>query len=91
MHGYYRDWELKKKYGISLDTYTSESNIRNNMCDICSKQVKSLHVDHDHSTGKIRGYLCGSCNRGIGLLQDKSSVMIKAANYLKKYETPSNS
>ena len=83
MHGYYRDWELKKKYGISLDTYQQESERRDHTCDICSKKVKSLHVDHCHSTMKVRGYLCGSCNRGLGLFQDSISNLDKAREYLK--------
>lgn len=86
MHGYYRDWELKKKYGISLDTYISESNKRNNCCDICSKPVKSLHVDHNHRNSQVRGYLCGSCNRALGLFQDNSGILVKATEYLKKYD-----
>jgi hypothetical protein len=80
---YARDWELKKKYGISLAEYEAASVIRNNNCDICSKKVKSLHVDHNHTTGKVRGYLCGSCNRGLGLLQESSMVLEKALMYLK--------
>ena len=83
MQGYYRDWELKKKYGISLEEYQAASLTRDNQCDICSKKVKSLHVDHCHATGKIRGYLCGSCNRALGLFQDSPSVLEKATNYLK--------
>lgn len=86
MAGYYRDWELKKKYGISLEEYQQESSKRENRCDICSRTVKSLHVDHNHTTGKVRGYLCGSCNRGIGLLQDSISILEKATTYLKTYD-----
>ena len=39
-------------------------------CQICSKQSETLDVDHNHTTGNIRGLLCGSCNRGIGLLKE---------------------
>lgn len=85
MKDYYRDWELKKKYGISLETYKKESELRGNCCDICDKEVPSLHVDHCHQTKKIRGYLCGSCNRGIGLLQDSSQITYNAAVYLKTH------
>ncbi len=84
MKDYYRDWELKKKYGISLDTYKKESESRSNCCDICGKQTTSLHVDHCHKTSKVRGYLCGSCNRGIGLLQDSHEIAYKASIYLKQ-------
>lgn len=83
MNSYYRDWELKKKYGITLETYRSECDKRNNVCDICDKQVKTLHVDHCHNTMKIRGYLCGSCNRALGLFQESKDNLIKAITYLE--------
>jgi hypothetical protein len=82
---YYRDWELKKKYGISLEEYNEQVSLRENHCDICCEKVKTLHVDHNHDTGKIRGYLCGSCNRGIGLLKDNSAICREAAGYLEKH------
>jgi hypothetical protein len=80
---YGRDWELKKKYGITLKEYQQECLTRDNTCDICSNKVDSLHVDHNHTTGKVRGYLCGSCNRAIGLLKDSSTVCFNAAKYLE--------
>jgi hypothetical protein len=42
-----------------------------------------LHLDHDHVTGKFRGWLCSSCNRGIGLLHDSVGVE-KALTYLRR-------
>ena len=77
-----RNWELKNKYGISLEEYNKQCSARFNVCDICDKQVKTLHVDHNHETNKIRGYLCGSCNRGIGLLKDSAQVCFNASQYL---------
>lgn len=84
MKDYYRDWELRKKYGISLETYKRETAFRANHCDICNNLTNTLHVDHCHTSNKIRGYLCGSCNRGIGLLKDNYETCLKAANYLKR-------
>ena len=81
---YSRNWELQKEYGITLTEYTEQCSKRNNTCDICHKEAK-LHVDHSHVTGKVRGYLCGSCNRGIGLLQDKAELCYSAHLYLKGY------
>ena len=85
MKDYYRNWELENDYGITLETYKQQSLLRDNKCDICSKQVKSLHVDHDHKTKVVRGYLCGSCNRGIGLLQDSPSIINKALENINKH------
>lgn len=82
---YSKNWELQKKYGITLEEYEEQVTLRENYCDICCEKVKTLHVDHNHNTGKIRGYLCGSCNRGIGLLKDKSAICRSAAGYLEKH------
>lgn len=82
---YSKNWELKKKYGITLDEYKEQVSLRDNLCDICSSFSKPLHVDHNHTTGKVRGYLCGSCNRAIGLLKDNSGICREAAGYLEKH------
>jgi len=62
---------------------------QNNVCAICSnpetsKRYRSLSVDHDHSTGKIRGLLCSNCNRALGLLKDDILVLKKAIDYLNE-------
>lgn len=79
-------WELKKKYGINISEYTQQCEVRGNVCDICDKERPPLHVDHSHTSGKVRGYLCGSCNRALGLLQDSAQVAFNAATYLKGHE-----
>jgi hypothetical protein len=82
---YSKNWELQKKYGITLDEYKEQVSIRDNLCDICSSFSKTPHVDHDHVTGKVRGYLCGSCNRAIGLLKDNSAICREASYYLERH------
>lgn len=60
-------------------------------CYICNKKPSGskrgpnsvLHVDHDHSTGKIRGLVCNHCNRALGAFYDDPSLMAKATKYLK--------
>lgn len=84
MKAYYRDWELKKKYGVSIEEYKQQCETRENVCDICATKTDTMHVDHNHKTSKVRGYLCGSCNRGIGLLKDSPEVLRLAAEYLEK-------
>ena len=86
-----RDWELQNKYGITLLEYNKQVMLRNNLCDICNKYNSCLHVDHCHITNRVRGYLCGSCNRGIGLLKDSAEVCYKAYKYLEANEASSNS
>jgi hypothetical protein len=37
-------------------------------------------------TTNIRGLLCSNCNRGIGLLGDSLEGVLRAAEYLRRYE-----
>lgn len=51
-------------------------------CAICRCNFKKRCVDHDHTTGVVRGLLCDRCNMGIGKLKDKYEVVQNAADYL---------
>ena len=54
-------------------------------CAICGRRPTngiSLHVDHSHKTGKIRGLLCFRCNNGIGDFRENPEIIGKAAAYI---------
>lgn len=53
-------------------------------CAICGspRGARSLHVDHDHTTGKVRALLCGNCNKGIGNFQEDPDLLLAAAMYV---------
>lgn len=57
-------------------------------CGVDAKDVKGgkLHLDHCHVTGEYRGHLCGSCNRGLGMLGDSITGVQNAIDYLKRVE-----
>ena len=55
-------------------------------CEVCGSTT-NLCIDHDHSTGKVRGTLCSRCNQALGLMRDNYRNIIKLANYLIKDET----
>lgn len=72
---------LKRLYGISLDDFERMVVEQDGKCAICGS-VEPLCVDHDHSSGQIRGLLCGRCNKGLGLLGDSLEGLLKAVEYL---------
>ncbi len=86
----YKRAYLKHFYNLPLEKYNKMFEEQNGCCAICnghqSTFKKALHVDHDHETGKIRGLLCNSCNKGIGFLLDDSKILLSASQYLKSYE-----
>jgi hypothetical protein len=54
-------------------------------CAICkrpSPDGRRLHIDHDHSTGLVRGLLCHDCNRGLGIFKDSHVILKAAVKYL---------
>lgn len=83
-----RNIELKYKFGITLEDYNNLFAAQEGKCKICKKhqtELKTtLHVDHNHITGKVRGLLCKQCNFGIGYLQDNPELCRDAAKYLEE-------
>lgn len=78
---------IKKIYGIDRIEYEILLKQQKECCAICSKtlSVKETHIDHCHSTGAIRGLLCGRCNQAIGLLDEDIEKIHAAAEYIKDH------
>ena len=85
--------QLKRLYGCTIeDVYTMHKQ-QNGKCAICDKEIivigNSLTkyqvacVDHNHVTGKIRGLLCNTCNRGLGFFKDSTEIVRKAFMYME--------
>lgn len=84
-----KDYHLKRKFGIGLEEYKKMLDDQKGVCKICGQvdiNNKQLAVDHCHTTGHIRGLLCGSCNRGIGYFRDSQDILLKAVKYLNEQE-----
>lgn len=81
-------------YGITLEEFDALYDQQQGLCAICNKpetclsrsgKVKTLSVDHCHTTGKVRGLLCNTCNNLIGRSKDDTSILINAISYLQKF------
>lgn len=76
-----RKRDLAKKYGLTPEEYTNILTSQGDHCAICPS-THMLSVDHNHTTGEVRGILCYDCNRNfIGNYEDGAKFHL-AANYL---------
>jgi len=79
-----REANLRHRYGIGEKEYDLMYKKQDGKCAICLKKKKNnLDVDHCHKSGEIRGLLCNSCNRALGLLNDDDEIIKRAAEYIK--------
>lgn len=85
---YKRYHSMLKKYNVDESGFNALWSAFKGKCGICNKNLKmpelrrgqcpeSACLDHDHITGNIRGLLCNSCNKGIGLLKDSTEILLK--------------
>src|SRR5262249_47723947 len=76
---------LKRKFGITLADYEAMLVAQGGGCAICGDpepEGRSLHVDHDHEDGQVRGLLCFRCNNALGDLREDVALLSRAASYL---------
>ena len=82
------DYQLRAKYGITLQQFEELLAKQNNKCFIClkdqSEESRRFAVDHDHITGEIRGILCGFCNRRLIGRHRDADKFERAAMYLRQ-------
>lgn len=74
--------EKAARYGLKAGEFNELIESQNNRCAICNRKMWSPHIDHNHSTGAVRGLLCSNCNTGIGLLGDSPERLLSAILYL---------
>ena len=84
---------MKNVYGISEAEYEKQLAKQKGKCAICGKEFDfknknkdTIHIDHCHTTGQLRGLLCGECNKGIGFFHDNPELLLAAIKYIKKHE-----
>lgn len=79
-----------RKYGLSVAGYQNLLAQQNGVCAICrepEREERSLSVDHDHKSGRVRSLLCGGCNKAIGFLRESPLLARAAATYLEQQLT----
>ena len=79
---------LKYEYGITLDDYNKMFNEQEGKCAICKRHqnelTRTLCVDHDHKTNKVRALLCLTCNTDVSVVENRLEEMTKYLNKHRK-------
>lgn len=75
---YMRKWRARNPDYYKKRAATLEGKLK-------ARQQRKNHlsVDHDHSTGAVRGILCNACNRALGTFGDTVEGLERALGYLK--------
>jgi hypothetical protein len=90
---YYKNADLKRTYGVTLEWYNQKLAEQGGNCAICKHPettkirgtVIRLAVDHCHDTGVARALLCKECNQAIGLMHHDPVRLAAAASYVTQY------
>lgn len=85
---------IKRSYNLSWEDYVIFLEKQNFKCAICNKDLvvpgqgeyngnDTAVVDHNHTTGIVRGLLCRKCNKALGGFSDSAVILQTALNYVK--------
>lgn len=74
---------IKSMYKLTSIDYNSLLNKQAGLCAIC-RGLGPLKVDHCHSTGRVRGLLCHSCNVALGSFKDNIVNLSRAIGYVTR-------
>jgi len=81
-------------YGLTLVEANQILARQGGVCAICRTTEfmgpgKRPCIDHDHTTGKVRGILCQRCNTALGLFNDDIERLEAALKYVKEWNNES--
>jgi hypothetical protein len=83
----HREYVTKTRYGVTSHFISFVKQAQRNACAICRvsfglDQKTKPFIDHNHSTGEVRGLLCQACNSLLGMAKDSGTVLLSAYRYL---------
>lgn len=86
----YKRMKILSSYGMTIEDYDKMLEKQGGVCAVCKnppKNGKSLHVDHDHTTGLVRGLLCFRCNFGLSYYKEDKQIIENLYKYITKPTT----
>lgn len=85
-----KEQTLIRQFNVDYKWYSAKLEEQQDRCAICFLKLQhklndKFCVDHNHSTGAVRGLLCSNCNTMIGLANEDLTRLDNAKEYLIKY------
>lgn len=85
----YRCVNLWNLYQITAPEVDALLELQGGQCAVCGTTEwgngGTPSVDHCHNSGRIRGILCARCNGALGLMDDDTSRLRAAIDYLERH------
>lgn len=76
------------RYGLTEDSYNTLFLEQDCKCAICRADtpgnIKGWHIDHCHTSKKVRGVLCHHCNLMLGNAKDNMDTLYMGILYLER-------
>lgn len=85
-HLLHRRTSRYKIYGLNEQQFDALLASQNSLCPGCGDKLfadKATNIDHDHTTGKVRGLLCMRCNIALGVVRDSVETLLRLGIYLE--------
>ena len=85
-----KEQKLLKRYGLTLTKHDEMYRSQQCLCGMCGQYLsyEEAHVDHCHTTGKIRSLVHDQCNRLEGMLNQCTDEHIQSIlKYREKHKT----
>jgi hypothetical protein len=86
-----KNWrrDLKRTYGLTVAEWQAMLEAQDGRCAVCRTDTPGgrglFHVDHCHTTGRIRALLCHACNVVLGLVADDPVRLRALAAYVEQH------
>ena len=90
-----RSRELRRRFGLSVEDYERMLKESGNVCAVCKQPetattaqagtIRRLAIDHNHTTGQLRGLLCFRCNSVVGKIEERLDLLDAIRDYLIRW------
>lgn len=84
-------YDLLRLYGLTTKDFEELWAAQAGLCGLCGEPMErtktGCHVDHDHTTGRVRGLVHGRCNVLLGFVEKNGLSPQSIADYLERHRS----